>query len=92
MPLVRLLLCISDGFFITFSSYYNKIEFIWSQEEHRNMGAWTFMKPRFENMCGRKIVYSGRPEGATVATGIAIKHKTEVERILSEPFEAISLK
>lgn len=29
--------------------------FVWSQEEHRNMGAWTFVKPRFENMCGQKV-------------------------------------
>lgn len=28
---------------------------IWSQEEHRNMGAWTFVRPRFENMCGQKV-------------------------------------
>lgn len=21
------------------------------------MGAWTFVKPRFENMCGRKVVW-----------------------------------
>lgn len=25
------------------------------------MGAWTFIRPRFENMCGRKISYRGRP-------------------------------
>lgn len=31
------------------------IAFIWSQEEHRNNGAWTFVKPRFENLCGRKV-------------------------------------
>lgn len=29
---------------------------VWSQEEHRNMGAWAFVKPRFENMCGRKVI------------------------------------
>ncbi|CAB4060060.1 DHKTD1 [Lepeophtheirus salmonis] len=30
---------------------YSKAEsFIWSQEEHRNMGAWTFVSPRFQNM------------------------------------------
>lgn len=31
---------------------------IWSQEEHKNMGAWTFVKPRFENMCGRKVSFA----------------------------------
>lgn len=28
---------------------------IWCQEEPRNMGAWSFMKPRFENLIGRKV-------------------------------------
>lgn len=31
------------------------VVFIWSQEEHRNMGAWNFVHPRLENMCGRKV-------------------------------------
>ena len=25
---------------------------IWSQEEHRNMGAWNFVEPRFRNLVG----------------------------------------
>lgn len=29
---------------------------IWCQEEPRNMGAWSFVKPRFENLIGRKVV------------------------------------
>lgn len=29
--------------------------FIWSQEEPRNMGAWSFIKSRFENLCGRQV-------------------------------------
>lgn len=35
--------------------YTNAKEFVWSQEEHRNMGAWTFVQPRFENMCGKRV-------------------------------------
>lgn len=35
---------------------------IWAQEEHRNMGGWSFVQPRFENMCGRRIKYCGRNE------------------------------
>jgi probable 2-oxoglutarate dehydrogenase E1 component DHKTD1 len=35
---------------------------VWSQEEHRNMGAWSFIQTRFTNLCGRKIKYSGRSE------------------------------
>ena len=28
-------------------SYKNAKKFIWSQEEHRNMGCWSFVAPRF---------------------------------------------
>jgi probable 2-oxoglutarate dehydrogenase E1 component DHKTD1 len=42
---------------------------VWSQEEHRNMGAWSFIQPRFENMCGRRIKYSGRKEAGEFGFG-----------------------
>ncbi|KAL0103441.1 hypothetical protein PUN28_017599 [Cardiocondyla obscurior] len=35
--------------------YKHAKSFIWSQEEPRNMGAWSFVKPRFENLCGRQV-------------------------------------
>ncbi|KOB72870.1 2-oxoglutarate dehydrogenase [Operophtera brumata] len=60
-------------------------KFIWSQEEHRNMGAWSFIKPRFENLLGRKLVYAGRGEAATPAVGASTLHRKEVEHILREP-------
>ncbi|CAK1541312.1 unnamed protein product [Leptosia nina] len=65
--------------------YSNARKFIWSQEEHRNMGGWTFVKPRFENLLGRKIIYSGRSEAATPAVGAPVLHRVEVEHILREP-------
>lgn len=37
----------ADSFFVP--------EFVWSQEEHRNMGAWFFVHPRFENLCSTKV-------------------------------------
>lgn len=40
------------------SNIFSSLVVVWSQEEHRNMGAWTFVKPRFENMCGRKVVWN----------------------------------
>jgi len=33
----------------------SSLAIVWSQEEHQNMGAWTFIKPRFENFIGRKV-------------------------------------
>ncbi|XP_061705247.1 probable 2-oxoglutarate dehydrogenase E1 component DHKTD1 homolog, mitochondrial [Cydia pomonella] len=65
--------------------YANARKFIWSQEEHRNMGAWTFVKPRFENLLGRKLVYTGRAEAPTPAVGASVLHRREVEHILREP-------
>ncbi|KAG6444980.1 hypothetical protein O3G_MSEX003656 [Manduca sexta] len=65
--------------------YPNARKFIWSQEEHRNMGAWSFVKPRFENLCGRKLVYAGREVAATPAVGAATLHRAEVQHVLREP-------
>ncbi|XP_013188189.2 probable 2-oxoglutarate dehydrogenase E1 component DHKTD1 homolog, mitochondrial [Amyelois transitella] len=67
------------------NKYSNARKFIWSQEEHRNMGAWSFIKPRFENLLGRKLVYAGRAEAATPAVGTSVLHRAEVEHILKEP-------
>uniref|UniRef100_T1PCK3 Transketolase n=1 Tax=Musca domestica TaxID=7370 RepID=T1PCK3_MUSDO len=67
--------------------YKNAKTFIWAQEEHRNMGAWTFVQPRFENLLGQKLVYCGRVEAPTSATGIGKVHKREVEEILQRPFQ-----
>ncbi|XP_045535331.1 probable 2-oxoglutarate dehydrogenase E1 component DHKTD1 homolog, mitochondrial [Papilio machaon] len=65
--------------------YSNARKYIWSQEEHRNMGAWTFVKPRFENLLGRKLIYAGRAEAATPAVGAGTLHRVEVEHVLKEP-------
>ncbi|XP_059058511.1 probable 2-oxoglutarate dehydrogenase E1 component DHKTD1 homolog, mitochondrial [Achroia grisella] len=65
--------------------YPNARKFIWSQEEHRNMGAWSFIRPRFENLLGRKLVYAGRAEAATPAVGTSALHRPEVEHVLREP-------
>lgn len=44
------------------AKYKKTTKFVWAQEEHRNMGGWSFVKPRFENMCGKRIKYCGRKE------------------------------
>ncbi|CAH2085300.1 unnamed protein product [Euphydryas editha] len=67
------------------TKYSNARKFIWSQEEHRNMGAWSFVKPRFENLLGKKLTYAGRSEYATPAVGTSKLHKLEVDHVLREP-------
>ncbi|KAK7480383.1 hypothetical protein BaRGS_00028430 [Batillaria attramentaria] len=61
-------------------------EFIWSQEEHRNMGAWNFVAPRFANILGRQLTYVGRGVLGAPATGIGEVHKIESQQLLDDTF------
>jgi 2-oxoglutarate dehydrogenase E1 component len=49
-------------------------ELRWVQEEPANMGAWSFVRPRLEDLLGRHPVYVGRPAKASPAEGYAGKH------------------
>ncbi|XP_077286387.1 putative 2-oxoadipate dehydrogenase complex component E1 homolog [Arctopsyche grandis] len=69
------------------AKYKNARTFIWSQEEHRNMGAWTFVKPRFENLAGRKLTYCGRDTAACPAVGVGSRHREEAVAVVEEPFK-----
>ncbi|XP_026279929.2 2-oxoadipate dehydrogenase complex component E1 isoform X1 [Frankliniella occidentalis] len=60
--------------------------FIWSQEEPRNMGAWTFVKPRIENMVGRKVHFTGRDTLAAPAVGIGHIHQQQAKEVIENPF------
>ncbi|KAF2897265.1 hypothetical protein ILUMI_08905 [Ignelater luminosus] len=59
---------------------------IWSQEEPQNMGAWTFIRPRFENLIGRKIKYSGRDTLPTPAVGVGKWHQEQANDVVTKPF------
>jgi len=63
----------------------------WIQEEPQNMGAWTFVQPRFNALiraqhddCCVELVYVGRVASASPATGSAKVHAAEQERIVNE--------
>ncbi|XP_014469454.1 PREDICTED: probable 2-oxoglutarate dehydrogenase E1 component DHKTD1 homolog, mitochondrial isoform X2 [Dinoponera quadriceps] len=60
--------------------------FVWSQEEPRNMGAWSFVKPRFENLCGRQLKYCGRETMAAPAVGDGQMHQQEAKEVVVKPF------
>ncbi|KAH0555015.1 probable 2-oxoglutarate dehydrogenase E1 component DHKTD1 homolog, mitochondrial [Cotesia glomerata] len=66
--------------------YRNAKYFIWSQEEPQNMGAWSFVKPRFENLCGIKPKYCGREALATPAVGVGQIHQREATEVIVKPF------
>jgi len=67
--------------------YSNAKEYIWAQEEHQNMGAWSFVKPRVRNFLNIDLRYSGRTPLGACAVGVSTVHKKQVEAILSEPFK-----
>ncbi|MFT7167346.1 MAG: 2-oxoglutarate decarboxylase [Paracoccaceae bacterium] len=54
---------------------------VWSQEEPRNMGAWTFMMQRFFDL-GIQVQYAGRAESSSPATGSYRRHAAEQDFVL----------
>lgn len=66
---------------------YPSAELIWSQEEHKNMGAWGFIQPRFNSLLSkenRTIKYAGRLPSASPATGNKYTHYQEQKSMLSK--------
>ena len=65
-----------------------KAEIVWCQEEPRNMGAWTFVREHIENvmsdigMKSTRLVYCGRKESASPATGSAARHRLEQDTLV----------
>jgi 2-oxoglutarate dehydrogenase complex dehydrogenase (E1) component-like enzyme len=61
-------------------------QFIWAQEEPKNMGGWTFVRERIENTLpqSRQLTYIGRVASASPATGSYAIHQIEQEKLLAE--------
>lgn len=68
------------------SKYTNAKEFIWSQEEPQNMGAWSFVAPRFEKQLACKLQLVSRPSLPAPAVGIGTLHNQQHEAILTASF------
>jgi 2-oxoglutarate dehydrogenase E1 component len=64
--------------------YADGVEFVWVQEEPKNMGAWFYVAPSFRESTGRDIRYIGRPRRASPAEGYADVHENEQKRLTSE--------
>ncbi len=66
---------------------------VWCQEEPRNMGAWSFVAPRIEDVLGDLALaaheprYVGRGEAASPATGFLSVHQREQHAIIDEALE-----
>ncbi|HUI18426.1 MAG TPA: 2-oxoglutarate dehydrogenase E1 component [Alphaproteobacteria bacterium] len=69
---------------------FKQAEFVWCQEEPRNMGAWSFVEPRLEQVLGSIAAarprprYAGRAESASTATGLHARHVQEQTKLIEE--------
>ena len=66
--------------------YSNVEEFIWAQEEPKNMGAWSYIEPRLNALIpnGLSVSYVGRKRRSSPSEGDAIAHKLEQNRIITQ--------
>jgi 2-oxoglutarate dehydrogenase E1 component len=66
------------------SAFKNAKEFVWVQEEPKNMGAWSFIRDYLEEATGKKVEYIGRPAKPSPATGFAKEHAKEQSLLINE--------
>ncbi len=70
----------------TLARYEKVRHLIWTQEEPKNMGGWTFVEQRLENLlsaCERPL-YVGRAASASPATGSYSIHQKEQAQLVAE--------
>jgi len=68
-----------------FNKYKNLKEIVWTQEEPKNMGAWSYIAPLLEEIAPRgiQVSYNGRPKMASPSEGDPLVHKQEQQRIIN---------
>ena len=71
------------------ANYSDGTEVRWVQEEPANMGAWRFIRERFDHdsFDRFKLVRVSRPESASPATGSGSSHKLEQARLMAGALE-----
>ena len=71
------------------AAYPDGTEIRWVQEEPANMGAWRFVRERFDHDAFDrfKLVRVSRPESASPATGSGSSHKLEQARLMAGALE-----
>jgi len=72
-------------------SRFPQAEIVWTQEEPKNMGAWSFVEPNIEWVLQRlepprdhRARYVGRAASAATATGLASKHNQEQKALVAQ--------
>ena len=68
-------------------SYKNAKAVVWVQEEPQNMGAWSYIRPRLEDiLTSQDLRYVGRRYSGTTAEGTGKAHQAEQSRIIDDAF------
>jgi 2-oxoglutarate dehydrogenase E1 component len=70
--------------------YGRSAEWVWVQEEPRNMGAWSFVHGRIAAVLGKHVSYVGREAAASPATGFPRIYRAEQSLITDTAVGAIS--
>jgi len=60
---------------------------VWAQEEPRNMGARSYITPRLQELFGITIKYAGRKASSSPAAGSKAMHIREQNHLLTQAFE-----
>jgi multifunctional 2-oxoglutarate metabolism enzyme len=67
------------------AAYENAAQLFWTQEEPQNMGGWTFVQPRLNEIKGNlELRYVGRAASASPATGSYAIHELEQKKLVNE--------
>jgi probable 2-oxoglutarate dehydrogenase E1 component DHKTD1 len=71
------------------SNYKNLQKILWVQEEPRNMGPFSFVAPRLQQLLpkGLPFLYVGRRELAAPAVGSTLSYKAEQAELIKSAFE-----
>src|SRR5262249_14181965 len=73
---------------------YRNAEIVWCQEEPRNMGAWSFVDRRIEevltglDVAAKRPRFAGRAEAASPATGLFKRHVEEQTHLVADALAA----
>ncbi|KIE58599.1 2-oxoglutarate dehydrogenase [Methylacidiphilum kamchatkense Kam1] len=65
---------------------YQPKSLVWCQEEPKNMGAWSYMFPKLNDIFSLPVLYAGREASASTATGSMAYHRLEQQKLLSDAF------
>lgn len=70
----------------TIARFSQASDWVWAQEEPKNMGGWTFVNERLAEMLpnGRRLRYAGRAAAASPATGSHHIHQLEQKELVRD--------